>query len=65
MKKIIKKGIEDLPLVYQLAEVQEVQVRKKDSVSKEVRPNRFIKIEKYDADITQAYKSSKPVSKII
>ncbi len=64
MKKIVKKGIEDLPLVYQLAEVQEIQEQKTDEIE-EVRPNRFIKIEKYDADSTQAYRSSKPISKII
>jgi len=65
MKKIIKKGIENLPLVYQLADVIETKQKDDSIVTKEVRPNRFVKLEKYNADKTHAYGAPKPISKIV
>ncbi|WP_459210162.1 hypothetical protein [Aquimarina rhabdastrellae] len=65
MKKIIKSGLNELPLVYQLAEIN--HNTKEDSIDKNlnnIRSNRFISIKKYNSKKTYAFTSPKPVSKI-
>lgn len=65
MKRLIKKGIEKLPLVYQLADVVEIEKAKGTVVKTELRPNRFMKLKKYNSEISEVYSPIKPVSKII
>jgi len=65
MKKFVKNGIEKLPLVYQLADVIEIKKASKVKQKKDVRPNRSMKLNKYNSEISDAWSPEKPISKII
>ena len=65
MKKFVKKGIERLPLVYQLADVIEITQTNEVKIKKEVRPNRGIKMDKYSSEMSDVWLPEKPISKII
>ncbi len=65
MNKIIKKGVEKLPLVYQLADVEEIKSSSENILKKEIRPNRMMPLPKYVSKMSQAMDPGKPISKIL
>lgn len=63
MKKNIKQGVENLPLLYQLSGPVELGGTIPTKPVVPIRPNRIIKMEVYESIKTQAGNSPKPITK--
>ena len=63
MKKNIKQGVENLPLLYQLSEAKEIGGGKSIQPVVPRRPNRVIKMEVYESVKTPTGSAPKPISK--
>ncbi|MDO7135443.1 hypothetical protein [Algibacter lectus] len=63
MKKNIKQGVENLPLLYQLSEVEEIGGGEPIQPVVSRRPNRVIKMEVYESVKTPTGAAPKPITK--